>query len=707
MILSALLSAALLLRAQDARAPAFPPATALEQGLSPDGLAELDALVRSFVEADEIVGAELQVIVKGRTVLHAGYGWRDREERVPMEPGGVFCVRSMTKPLIGAAIWMLVEDGRLELGDRVAKFLPAFEGEGLGDITIEQLLRHESGLPMSLLLGDDPRKLTSVRAVAERARGRALDFAPGTAFQYSDQGTDTLTAVIEVVSGAPAEDFLRTRLLEPLGMRSTTCLLPEEHPLRARTCSAYVGSPRAWTRFFSPKDAALFPIFLGSQGLYSTTEDYARFLDLWMQRGRSGGERLLRASSVRRTLTPGAFPMPGSTAFPGLETTYGTLMQLWTRAGAEGKDPEVVVFGHTGSDGTHAWAFPEREALVLYFTQSRGLIAGAQTGLRVEERLATLLLGAPFDPLQAAPPLEEYLGLYWEGEGDLYRAIVRDGRDLALEILGRAVVPLDYIGEDRWKLRPEPTSVLAFDRDAEGRVTGYHIGEHQEFRLTPAPDLPTADEVVARVTAAHRIARLAESGPVRLRGTTDLPKLGRQMRTTTWLSAPDRWRVDESSGEESGSLAFDGAVLRQVSGGKAAVALEGLAAELVTERSVFRRFGDWRALGIPIQVVQRLQREGADVVVVRLGASEAPAMTAYVEWSTGRVKRMDGATYLEGVGRLSEHMAFDDFREIGGAVLPWKTRIELAHPLIGTIESVIEEVELGVELPAGLFELQD
>ncbi|MFN0244581.1 MAG: serine hydrolase domain-containing protein [Planctomycetota bacterium] len=250
MILPALLTAALLLPAQDSSTPpAFPPSTALEQGISPEILAGLGELVRSFVETDEIVGAELQVIVHGRTVLHEGYGWRDREERVPMKPGGVFCVRSMTKPLIGAATWMLVEDGRLKLGDRVAKYLPAFEGEGLRDVTIEQLLHHESGLPLSLIMADDPRKLTSVRAVADRAKGRALDFAPGTAFQYSDQGTDTLTAVIEVVTGAPAEDFVRARLLEPLGMTSTTCLLTEDHPLRARTSSAYIGSPRAWTRF--------------------------------------------------------------------------------------------------------------------------------------------------------------------------------------------------------------------------------------------------------------------------------------------------------------------------------------------------------------------------------------------------------------------------------------------------------------------------
>lgn len=707
MILPALLTAALLARTQDSSTPpAFPASTALEQGVSPEILAGLGALVRSFVETDEIVGAELQVIVHGRTVLHEGYGWRDREERVPMEPGGVFCVRSMTKPLIGAATWMLVEDGRLELGDRVAKYLPAFEGEGLRDVTIEQLLRHESGLPMSLIIADDPRKLASVRAVADRASGRALDFAPGTAFQYSDQGTDTLTAVIEVVTGAPAEDFLCVRLLEPLGMTSTACLLPEGHPLRARTCSAYAGSPRAWTRFFGPKDPALFPVFLGSQSLYSTTGDYARFLDLWLHQGRSGGERLLRSSSVRRALTPGAFPMPSGTAFPALQPAYGTLMQLWTRADKEGKNPEVVVFGHGGSDGTHAWAFPEQDALVLYFTQSRGMTPGAGTGLRVEERLAALFLGKPFDPLEVAPPLEQYLGFYWEGEGDLYRAIVRDGRDLALEILGRAVVPLDYIGEDRWKLRPEPGTVIAFDRGEDGSVTGYHIGGHQEFRFAPAPDLPSAEEVATRVAAAHRLERLADTGPVCLRERVDFQKLGRTVQTTTWLAWPDRWRIDEASGAESGSMAFDGTVLRQAIGGRTAAPLEGLAAELIAESSPFRRFGDWRALGIPIQVVQRLRRDDEEAVLVRLGAPEATATTLYVDWGTGLVEHLAGSTFIEGLGRMSQRVSFSDYREVGGAMLPWHTKIELAHPLIGTFESVVEEVELGYETPAGLFELR-
>ncbi|HVS19357.1 MAG TPA: serine hydrolase domain-containing protein [Planctomycetota bacterium] len=697
LILSLALAPALAAQDPD---PRFPRSTALAERISPEGLAGLSDLVQSFVDADEVVGAELLVIVNGRTILHEGYGWRDRERGLPLQPGGVFCVRSMTKPLIGAAVWMLIEERKLSLDDRVAEHLPAFDVDGKREITILQLLTHSSGLPMSLIMSRDPRTLESLRAVADLGGDCELEFEPGTDFHYSDQGTDTLTAVVAVVTGAPAEEFVRARLLEPLGMADSTCLMSAGHPLRERACSAYMGARGTWTRYWSPEDEALFPIFLGSQALYASASDYARFLDLYLQRGRLNGERLLRSSSVRRTLRPGPFEMGGSTALPGLRADYGMLMQVWTRAGEDG-EREPVAFGHTGSDGTHAWAFPEQQAMVLYFTQSRG----TATGQRVEERLGELLLGVPYDPLQAAPPLEEYLGYYWEGEGDLYRAIVRDGDELALEIVGRAVVPLDYIGEDRWKLRPQPSTVLAFDRDAEGAVVGYHIGEHVEHRFTPRADMPSADEVAARVAAAHRLERLADAGVVCLRGRIEIPKLGRSGESRLWLQWPDRWRVDEVLGEEVGSVAFDGTALRRASTGQPAAPLEGRAAELVMLRDPFLRFGDWRRDGAELTVVQEL-RSGDDLRwLVRGGDCSAPAPTMYVDAATGRLERMDGLTFIDGLGVIGQRVTFDDWRDVGGALLPLRIEVELAHALIGTIRNTYEAFETGVEIDAGWFRL--
>ena len=692
--------ASLLAPPQDAAAaPPFPASTALAEHVSPEGLAALGELVRSFVEKDEIVGAELLVIVHGRTILHEGYGWRDREGSVPMQPGGVFCVRSMTKSLIGAATWMLIEAGELTQDSRVAAYLPAFRVEGQRDITVGQLLRHQSGLPMSLIMARDPRTLESLRSVADLGGTAALEFAPGTGFEYSDQGTDTLAALIEVVTGAPAEVFVRERLLEPLGMSDSACLMTDDQPLRARACSLYVGSPGAWSRYWSPADKALFPIFLGSQGLYSTAIDYARFLDLYLHEGRVGDQPLLSSSSLRSTLEPGPWPLP-STGLSGLRADYGTLMQLWTRAAEDGKR-EVVVFGHGGSDGTHAWAFPEADALVLYFTQSRG----TTTGWRVEERLSELFLGATLDVQQAAPPLEDYVGYYRGKENELYRAIVRDGDDLALELPGKGLAPLDYIGEDRWKARLEP-AVLAFERDEAGRVTGFRAGERLRLRFTPSADLPAASEVAAGIVAAHGLQRLADAGIVRMHSRIEIPKHGRTGESVHCLAWPDRWRVDETFGGEAGSMAFDGATLRSSSSTRAAAPLEGVAGEAARRQNTFVLFGDWARAGGTLTMIQELRDGDEATLVMRAGDTSAPAPTILVDRESGRVVHVACMTFIEGLGSVGNRMHFSDFREVGGALLPWRTEVEIAHPMIGTIVSVVEGAETGVDVPEGWFELR-
>ncbi|MFT5154285.1 MAG: CubicO group peptidase (beta-lactamase class C family), partial [Planctomycetota bacterium] len=453
----------------------FPPSSAIAEGVSPDELSKLSDLIQSFVDDEEIVGGELLVIKNGNSILHQAYGWNDREEDKAMEIDTLFCVRSMTKPFIGVSILMLIDDDLLEYDDPVSKYLPAFDVEGTSEITIEQLLTHTSGLPMSLLLGKDLKQMHEaggIQAVAELGAGHELQFEPGTDFNYSDQGTDTLTAVIEVVTGGSAASFVETRILEPLGMSETLCVLEKDHPLLARGCSKYVGSRGQWSRYWSPEEERLFPFFLGSQGMYSTLTDYARFLNFWKRKGRASKKRLLGLRYARKAMTSSGYQV-GGTGFPGLLGEYGCLLQLWTGPGeakkeGEEAEREVVVLGHTGSDGTHAWLFPEQDAMVLYFTQSRN----GQTAMQVEEQLGSLLLGVPFDPNQAAPPFEDYMGYYWEGEGDLYRSIVRDGEDLALEVVGRGIVPLSYLGEDRWKLRPNPSVVLAFDRSEDGVVIG-------------------------------------------------------------------------------------------------------------------------------------------------------------------------------------------------------------------------------------------
>lgn len=728
-IVPAQLALALVLALQDvapptgavASPPRFPASTALAEGLSPAALDGLVELVQSFVDGGEVVGAEVLVITNGHTVLRQGFGLADVDAGTALEPGRVFCVRSMTKPLIGTAILMLVDDRALRLSDRVSEYLPAFDVDGFREITVEHLLTHTSGLPMSMLIGTDLNALEGIQAVAALGPNRPLATTPGEAFDYSDQGTDTLTALIAVVAGMPADEFVRTRVLEPLGMAHSTCVMGEDEPLRALALPAYFGAPGNWTRFWAPTEPPLFPFFLGSQGLYTTTEDYARFCDLWLERGRVGRERLLGTRFVRKALAPSPVAKRISTGFDGLQCDYGFLTTLWTAApddaeegaeeGANGEqdseaERELVAFGHGGSDGTHAWVFPDRDTIVLYFCQSRG----TTTGLRVEQALATLLLGAPFDPNVAAPPLEQFTGYFWEEPGDTYRAVVLDGERLSLEVMGRAVLPLTYMGEDRWRVRDEPNLVLAFQRDADGAVTGYDMNGNQEYRFDPVADLPTIDEVVERVVACHRMDLVESLGPMRIATALEFEPRGQTGTSTTTVAWPNRYRYDAlvaTDGEdEFESVAYDGTAVRYASRLEPLAVLEGSRAEYLRRDHPLAHFGDWRRSYPMLEVIQRIAGDSESFLIVRTGDTHAPATNFYVGEETGRVMGMD-ALAIGPMGRMGYKLRFDDFREVEGLLLPYRMRIRFPNPLMGTVVGTITDVEFGVAAPDGIFRLED
>ncbi len=684
--------------------PAFPASTALAEGVSPDALTDLHQLVQSFVDEDEIVGGELLVVKGGKTILHEAYGLSDVEAKTPMSKGSVFCVRSMTKPIIGTAIMMLLDDKVIRLNDPISKHLPAFDVDGKREITVEHLLTHTSGLPFSLIATHDPRELASLDYVVGLGAAGDLECEPGTDFRYSDQGADTLTALIAAVAEMPAEQFVRTRILDPLSMHDTTCLMTKDHALRRRALPAYVGSKGAWTQFWGPDDEALFPIFLGSQGMYSTVEDYGRFLDFRMRRGRVAGERLLAGRNQRKALEPGPHDCRIPTAIAGLKGSYGFLMQLWFDAEpAEDQDAELVAFGHTGSDGTFAWAFPEQQAMVLFFTQSRG----TTTGLRVEQALGELFLGVPFDANDLAPPFEEYMGYYWEGEGDLYRAIVRDGDDLALEVMAKVVVPLTYLGEDRWRMRPNPAIVLEFDRDENGVITGYHIGDHQEFRFTPPDDFPTTDEIAAKVAKAHRLDLLESLGPLRITSDIVIESQGMTGETTVQLAWPNQFRYDSVFPATWETVAYDGKVARSKSAMEDLMILEGERAASVRSNHMLALQGDWSAWHPKLEVVQRITDDERLIYLVRAGDTTAPAPTMYVDWDSGHVRMVDSVTHAGAAGRMGMRVKYEDYREIEGMSIPHRMVLQMANPVIGDIVSTVTKVETGVEIAARTFELKD
>ena len=313
---------------------------------------------RDAVERDGLKGAVLLVARRGVIVLHEAVGWRHEAYRLPMERDTLFRMASNTKPVIGTAVLILHEAGKLSLDDRAADHLDSFDNDRSRDITVRQLLNHSSGLRIGPIFhpfaeGETPTLLGAVAKFG--AEGPAVE--PGISYSYSNAGYNTVGAIIEVASGMPLEDFLRTRIYEPLGMVDT--LNHEDESKLSRMATVYRGRRRddgrvVFRQGFTPGDPPDFPVIRASGGMISTASDYARFLQMYLSRGRYGDVQIVSEESV-------AAATRGDIA-SGARTAYGL---GWQVAG-DG------AYSHAGSDGTMAWVDPSRDLIGLVLTQSPG-----------------------------------------------------------------------------------------------------------------------------------------------------------------------------------------------------------------------------------------------------------------------------------------------------------------------------------------------
>lgn len=473
----------------------FPVATPESQGVSSAAVRRLADEVEAYVKNGTIVGGELLIIKNRRTILHEVYGEIDREDQRPMVRDTIFNIRSMTKPLTGVAVQMLADEGKLCLDDPVAKYLPGFDNDNSKAITIEQLLQHRSGLPLTILTISPyqfPDLQTQVKAVGEKGP----QFQPDEKFWYSDAGSDAAAAIVEQISGMTIDRFIAERILEPLGMADSFYLSKADDPRKERVASLYFGSPGRWTRFWKPDAIPFYPFAWGSQTLYSTTADYARFLALWMDDGMADGERLLSDEAMSRILTP-VSPMkslgsdqPYPCGFFGLKPYYGQMSILY----APGENPartEVRVVGHSGSDGTAGWAFPAEDLIVCYFTQSRG-----QTSMiRLETTIQDALLQRE-EAGEVPDEMKPLIGIYYANFGPFQNApfevVFRCGK-LALDIPGDLVYELrepDEEGRRRFALND--AAGISFQKDSEDKVSALVL--HRSGRSFEMPRNKPVDE---------------------------------------------------------------------------------------------------------------------------------------------------------------------------------------------------------------------
>jgi CubicO group peptidase (beta-lactamase class C family) len=389
-------------------AQGLPKEEARAAGFDPAKLDRIGTLLRETAEARRIAGGSALVARRGKVVGLYLAGQRDLEAARPMTADTIVRIASMTKPITSTAVMVLVDDGKIRLDDPLSKFLPEFrdprvlvDPNGGGDppatrpagrqITIHHLLTHTSGLSYRFFNKPVLGPLYTTWAVSDglsetpgtigdnvrRIAAQPLLFPPGEAWEYS-LATDVLGRVVEVASGRTLDEFFRQRLFQPLKMADTHFILPAAkrdrlaavyHPGPGGKVERTVGHPiQDGALVYSPSyptwDEGHY--YSGGAGLVSTLGDYARFLQMLLNRGELDGVRVLKPESVDRMTSSqiGTLPMPGF----GHGNRFGYGFGVVTERGQE---PEAIgTYSWGGFFYTFFWADPKNELIGILFTQT-------------------------------------------------------------------------------------------------------------------------------------------------------------------------------------------------------------------------------------------------------------------------------------------------------------------------------------------------
>jgi CubicO group peptidase (beta-lactamase class C family) len=295
----------------------------------------------------------------------------------------------MTKPIVSLAVLILYEEGRFLLDDPIAKFLPelanprvaAADGGSVPAqraITIHDLLTHRAGLTYGFInrgpVGELYRnanlfEVATARDLVRKLAELPLVHQPGTTFEYS-HATDVLGVLVEVVSGKRLDEFLRERILEPLGMKDTDFYLPDEKASRLVTLyrreeGKHLQPVETGTE--SPIVRGPKTFFSGGGGLVSTTSDYFRFLQMLLNGGEHEGTRLVSRKTVElMTADHVGREIPES---PGYGFGLGfAVRQKIGKGHVLGSEGEYM-WG--GIDNTEFFVDPREELIAIFHTNVR------------------------------------------------------------------------------------------------------------------------------------------------------------------------------------------------------------------------------------------------------------------------------------------------------------------------------------------------
>ncbi|KFC17919.1 serine hydrolase domain-containing protein [Epilithonimonas lactis] len=363
----------------------------------------IDDLSARLVNAKEVSGVNVLLLKDSEVIYNKAFGYADVSTKQPLKTDNIFRIASQTKAITSIAVMMLYEKGKILLDDPISKYIPQFKNPQVLDkfnpadssyttvpaqreVTIRDLLRHTSGIDYPLI-SDDTRmqaiyaKVGAVTGIGSKGTlkekmellaKQPLRHHPNTAFTYG-LNTDVLGYLVEVVSGVPLDKFFQTYIFEPLQMTDTQFKIPQDKADRLVSVSEKTDKDFAKVNHTiyensSPDYPLEDGIYLsGGAGLSSTTADYAKFLQMLLNKGTYNGKRILGAKTVELMTTnqlSNQVILKGDPDF-----RFGLGFELVTEENKFSKSPSIGTFSWSGAFSTHYWADPKENIIGLVFTQ--------------------------------------------------------------------------------------------------------------------------------------------------------------------------------------------------------------------------------------------------------------------------------------------------------------------------------------------------
>ena len=359
--------------------------------LNRGALARLRSVLQSHIDRERIPGAVAVVALGGHVEVFEALGRQDPATGTPMQGDAIFRIYSMTKPLVSLVALMLAEEGRLPLGDPVAKYLPEFASVQVGveqggelrlqplqrQPTVHDLLRHTAGLTYEFLGASAVQSQYAEADIGSRSRSNAefskalaalpLAHQPGSCWHYS-RATDVLGAVLEVVSGQNLGALLYERVLGPLRMKDTAFSVPEAH--WSRIAEPFATDPDSGepVTMLDPREAPAFES--GGGGLMSTAADYVRFLQFMRNGGALEGVRLVSRKTIEWMTSDhlGNIAPDGDLLLPGYG--FGLGFAVRTHAGLAPQPGSPGQYFWSGIGGTSFFVDPAEDVFGMLLTQA-------------------------------------------------------------------------------------------------------------------------------------------------------------------------------------------------------------------------------------------------------------------------------------------------------------------------------------------------